>query len=110
MLLDQPLFMINVLADRSPAIVRLSGELDADSAGELQAEGHCLISAGHRHLTIDCRHLLFCDSHGLNTITELWQQVQPDGSVTVAEPSDHLIKVLEITGLAEMLGVPGDQP
>jgi len=44
-------------------------------------------------------------------MTQLWQSVQPDGSVTLDGPSDHLIKLLEVTGLVDILKVtriPGD--
>ncbi len=33
-----------------------------------------------------------------------WQSVQPDGSVTIVSPSDHLNRLLQITGLSDTLG------
>jgi len=109
MLVDGTSFAITVVADTPPAVLRLSGELDADSASDLLAQGQSVIDAGHRHVVIDCEDLLFCDSYGLRAIMELWHLVQPDGTIVVAGASDQLIKILQVTGLAGALGV-GDHP
>jgi hypothetical protein len=37
---------------------------------------------------------------------QLWNQVQPDGSVTIDRPSATLVRILEITGLIETFQVP----
>lgn len=92
---------IEVPADSDAALLRLSGELDAESAGSLVAEAGQLVREGQRHVVLDCAGVTFCDSFGLRAMTQLWLQVQPDGSLTIARPSDFLLRILEITGLAD---------
>ena len=94
---------IDVDGNASPAVLRLSGELDSDTAGSLDTQGRALVADQHRHLILDCSGLTFCDSFGLRTMMNLWQSVQPDGSVTIASPSDHLNRLLQITGLSDTL-------
>ncbi len=70
-------------------------------------QGGALVADEHRHLILDCSNLTFCDSFGLRTMMNLWQSVQPDGSVTIASPSDHLNRLLQIAGLADALSAAG---
>jgi anti-sigma B factor antagonist len=105
---DGSIFQIDVSADAQQAVLHLSGELDVESVEALLKEGQSVVDAGHVHLILDCAGLTFCDSQGLGGMTRLWQLVQPDGSVTVDHASAHLARVLEVTGLAEVLGVVVD--
>ncbi len=103
---DAPL-TIDVDGNASPAVLRLSGELDSDTAGSLATQGCALVADQHLHLILDCSSLTFCDSFGLRTMMNLWQSVQPNGSVTITSPSDHLIRLLQITGLSDTLCATG---
>ena len=98
---------IDVEANDAVALLRLTGELDADSAGGLMEAGDRIVAAGHRHVTLDCAAVTFCDSFGLRAMTQLWLRVQPDGSVTIVNPSDLLVRILGITGLAERFQIDG---
>ena len=105
MLADGTLLLVDVVADTDPAVVRLSGELHAETAGSLVAAGRELVADGHRRVIVDCAGLLFCDSQGLNALCELRNLVVPEGSVTLRNPSDRLIQILRVTGLAQLFGV-----
>ena len=85
----------------SRVVVRLIGELDADTAGSLAASAERLLLDGHQHLVLDCGELGFCDSYGLRALHELANGVRPDGSITLARPSRMLIRMLDITGLCD---------
>jgi anti-sigma B factor antagonist len=104
---DGTLLVIDVNAEIRPAVLGLIGELDAETAGTLTAHGQALVAAGHRRLVLDCAGLTFCDSFGLRTMNDLWNSVQPDGSVTIAFASDHLNRLLQITGLFQKFAVDG---
>ena len=86
-------------------MVRLSGELHVETAGSLVEAGRDLVAQGHRRVIVDCADLVFCDSQGLNALCELRNLVLPEGSVTLRSPSDRLIQILRVTGLAQMFGV-----
>jgi len=105
LLADGTLLLIDVVPDTSPAVVRLSGELHSETAGSLLDAGRDLVAGGHRQVIVDCAGLLFCDSQGLNAFCELRQLVEPEGSVTLRNPSDRLVRILRVTGLADIFGV-----
>ncbi len=105
MLAEESLILVDVVADVRPAILRLAGELDAGNVDSFVSKAEGLVAGGHRHVIVDCRSLTFCDAQGLRAMTQLWQSVQPDGSVTLECPSDHLIRLLQITRLADILKV-----
>ncbi len=50
---------IDVDGNASPAVLRLSGELDSDTAGSLDTRGRALVADQHRHLILDCSALTF---------------------------------------------------
>jgi len=81
--------------------IRLTGELDVATADSMFAPAHRLVAEGHRHFILNCAALDFCDSQGLMAMVRLLRAVQPDGAVMLAEPSDTLVKLLTVTGLAD---------
>jgi len=105
MLAEPTGLQIDVSPNAGGAVLCLSGEIDADSAESLVATVGPLAQQGRRKLVLDCADVTFCDSFGLRAMTVLWDQVQPDGSVTIARPSAMLSRILEITGLAGRFGV-----
>jgi len=90
-----------VQAGTDAAEVRLSGEMDMATADAMLDPAHQLVAGGHRHLVLNCGSLDFCDSQGLMAMIGLLKAVEPDGSVTIAEPSETLVRALTITGLVE---------
>ncbi len=96
--------VVRILDDAT--LLRLSGELDTESATALLDEADRLVEQGQRNLILDCAALSFCDSSGLRAMTQVRDQVQPDGSVTIARPSALLLRILQITGLAACFLIP----
>lgn len=105
MVVEPTVLRIEVAAVGNGVLVCLDGDLEAESAASLVAEGERLSAAGHRRLTLDCAALTFCDSYGLHAMDQLRHQVQPDGSVTIVNPSDLLTRILQITDLADKFGI-----
>ena len=75
--------------------------MDMATAYGMLAPAHQFVVDGHRHLTLNCAELTFCDTEGLRALIVLFDAVQPDGSVTLADPSDTLIKLLTLIGVAD---------
>jgi anti-sigma B factor antagonist len=84
----------------APAIP-LTGDMDLATAQAMLAPAHQLVAEGHRHIVLNCAALDFCDSQGLMAMLRLLEAVQPDGSVTLTQPSKMLIKMLTITGVVD---------
>ena len=98
MLLD-PLDVADSSADGRT--IRLRGDMDLATVEAMLAPAYRAIAKGDRHLILDCTALTFCDSQGLNAMINLVEAVQPDGSVTLLEPSDMLVEVMHLTGLLD---------
>ena len=73
---------------------RLVGELDLATVPALKAALGPL--AGHGPMTLDLTELTFIDSSGLNAIMQHARSSNGDGPLTLANPSAHVSRVLEI--------------
>jgi anti-sigma B factor antagonist len=98
---------IEVRPDGARVTLVLVGELDMASAGILKA---CLesIDAGFRHVVLDLTGLTFLDSTGLGLIAETVRRFQPEmRELALHNPSGHVAKVIDLTGLATVVPVTG---
>ncbi|WP_433393359.1 STAS domain-containing protein [Micromonospora sp. KLBMP9576] len=85
--------------------LRLAGELDLGTAPELNAVIDRLIDGGERRLLIDLTELTFCDSTGIAVFVRGDNRVAADGGwLRVTGASGRVERVLQVTGLAEVLG------
>lgn len=86
--------------------VRLRGELDLATAGQLRDELARLASDGAQVVTVDMSELAFIDSTGLSVlITGLKHLRQRGGDMTLRSPTPSTRRVLEITGLTEVFSI-----
>lgn len=84
------------------AIIRVCGELDAYSAPRLEELGSGLIADSVGELVVELSETSFLDSSGLRAILTLHQRVGNDGGVfAIGNPSESVMRLLEITGLAD---------
>ncbi len=90
-------------------LIRLTGDLDMETANALAAAGERLVTEDHRHITIDCAGVTFCDSYGLRALERVANLVSPDGSATIAQPSPTLNRILDISGIAGSFTILGDE-
>ncbi|MDG4801237.1 STAS domain-containing protein [Micromonospora sp. WMMD980] len=90
--------------DEAGAGLRLAGELDMSTAGELNAAIDRLVAAGHRELLLDLTELTFCDSTGIAAFVRGDNLVAADGGwLRLTGASGRVARVLQVTGLAEVL-------
>lgn len=81
-------------------VLTLSGEFTSEDVGSFERSANERLSAGARHLMIDCEHLEFIDSAGL----ESWLRVrdgvvQTNGQMRLINPDQGIKKILEVTRL-----------
>lgn len=88
-------------------IVRLSGELDIESAPTLRACLELVALARQRRLVLDLSELEFCDSTGLGVFVE-WQRRARDGAFefVLRSPRAHLRRLLEFALLDGLVDGP----
>ncbi|GAA4579683.1 STAS domain-containing protein [Micromonospora coerulea] len=97
--------------DDGQACLRLAGELDMSTAPELTAAIDRLARAGERHLLIDLTELTFCDSTGIAAIVRGDNRAAAEGGwLRVTGASGRVARVLQVTGLADVLAYRADTP
>ncbi len=84
--------------------ISLLGELDMATAPQLQARIDELIASGRCRILLDLARLDFCDSAGLNTFIRGDRRCARDGGwLRLTGSRGHVARVLELTGIAEVL-------
>ena len=98
---------ITTRRDAATTVVILSGELDMHSSELLSAALETVLGGGSDEIGIDARGLTFTDSAGLRSLLVARDAADEAGVLLrLTHVSEHLDRLLEITGLREVLGVP----
>ena len=93
------------------AVVLLSGELDASTAGQLYEQLAELTREGVVHVALDISGLEFMDSTGLSVvIAEHKRTSASGGELVILSPQSQVQRLFEITGLTEVLHIRSDEP
>lgn len=92
------------------ARLRLSGELDVASAGDLDAALCAQLAAGRRVIEIDAAGLRFCDAAGLGVLVAAQRGCQAIGGrlhlIAVPPAIARLLSITGLTGLLPRLDSP----
>jgi anti-anti-sigma factor len=92
--------------DGDSATVALRGEIDLAAAPALRDDLNRLHADGVRNFAIDLEGVSFIDSVGLSVLLALYRRCREEGgNLTVVHPSDRVRRILEISGLLEVLDV-----
>ena len=90
-------------------VLRLSGELDVASAGQLETVIAELCADGARRLRLEMAELIFMDSTGLRSLLVSHELCQVNGcDLRLGEVSRQVERLLEVSGVGEHL--PGREP
>ena len=103
---DAP-FRMDVEVDGARIVVHLQGELDSYAAERFRESFPSAPErVGGRHVVVDLEALAFVDSSGLGALVVACRQVRDAGGVfSMRNPSQKLVKLLEITGLGAHFGI-----
>lgn len=107
---DIPSFTLQILPEGDGTRVVPKGELDLATAPELEEEILPALAQG-RGVILDLSELTFMDSTGVRTIVTARQAANESGARfdVVRPPSDSAVsRVIEISGIAEALGLAED--
>jgi anti-sigma B factor antagonist len=98
---------ITTRRDGDTTVVVLSGELDMHSSGQLSSAIATVLDDSPREVAVDASGLSFTDSAGLRALLVARDDAEANDVVLrVVHVSEHLDRLLEITGLRAILGVP----
>jgi anti-sigma B factor antagonist len=85
-------------------VVSVAGELDMATAPQLQDQITDLLDRGRNRLVFDLTEVSFCDSTGLSVFVRAKNSCdEAGGSVRLAAPQRGVLRILEVSGLVEVL-------
>ena len=85
-------------------VVSVAGELDMATAPQLQDQITDLLDKGRSRLVFDLAEVSFCDSTGLSVFVRAKNSCDEAGGVVrLAAPQRGVLRILEVSGLVEVL-------
>ena len=106
--MPQPLFEVLQIEDTRSTTLALRGELDMYSAPLLARELEKATEPAPSRLVLDLAALSFMDVSGLRTILDSARRVRRyGGSLEIANPMPHIVRLLELTAIDQSLVVRG---
>jgi anti-sigma B factor antagonist len=101
-----PSFRLSVSESADRAIVSLEGELDLATAPQLRDQLVTLAEQDGSDVVVDLTRLAFIDSTGLSVLVmALNRSRAAGGSIVLRNPSESVMRILEITGLVSVFGI-----
>jgi anti-sigma B factor antagonist len=101
--LPTPLADFQVEVSGESAIVSVAGEIDVSTAPLLRDR---LQQLAARFVTVDLSAMTFIDSTGLGVLVGAFRRLREDGGdLALRAPTRSTRKVLELTGLAQMMTI-----
>jgi anti-sigma B factor antagonist len=93
---------VDELPDRT--VLRVSGDLDLETAPQLLAHAEPYLAAGRGGLVVDLSRLTFIDSSGLSALIRMFQHMSgTDRLFEIISPRPPVTNAFEITGLDQVL-------
>ncbi|MFJ3096845.1 STAS domain-containing protein [Streptomyces hydrogenans] len=106
---DDPRIRVAVEPTATGTVLRLGGEIDMDTAHQLDTALRRALSDGgeRRPLSLDLSEVTFCDSTGLNTLLRARQRaLDRHVSLSIISVSEQVAHLLDITRTAPLFGLP----
>lgn len=91
-------------AGEAKALVRVEGDIDVASAGQLGSALEQVIAAGASDVRVDLAGVPFLDSTGLTVLLTARAQLEGRGTIVVDAASPAVRRTFEIAGLSEVFG------
>jgi anti-anti-sigma factor len=85
------------------SVILVEGELDMNTAGELERQLEAPLAAPDSSLLIDLSRCEFIDSTGIALIVRAWQSL--DGRFSLCGVSNQVKRVLDVTGLESTIPI-----
>ncbi|MFF7176924.1 anti-sigma factor antagonist [Streptomyces sp. NPDC008121] len=97
---------MDVGLDPRGGVLILRGELDYDSAVQLQEAADDVLVDRPRLLVLDCTALHFCDSSGIGVLVRIYQRLAGYGGLLrLAAVPGSVARVFKLTGLDQAIAV-----
>lgn len=107
--MEEPDFALDTALTDGTVLIRMRGELDLATVGQLRDEIERTFTAPRQRLVLDCRELTFMDSTGVTLMLSLHRAAGRDGLHFMVAPGDGAARaLLQLTGLVEHLTLVDD--
>jgi anti-anti-sigma factor len=92
---------MNVQVSTQPnvAVIEVAGRIDSNNANQFGDALSAVIAQGHNQLVLDLAGVDYMSSAGLREIVAAAKKLQGKGELRLAQPSERVREVLEMTGL-----------
>jgi anti-sigma B factor antagonist len=96
-------------------VISVHGELDLDTAPQLEAPLDAAMSAGESSIVIDLSDCEFIDSTGIAVIVRAWQRLSDNGNesaggnLVLCCSNDQVNRLLKITGVESSISIHPDR-
>lgn len=84
-------------------VIAVEGELDMNTATDLERELEGPVNAAQSPLLIDLTRCEFIDSTGIALIVRSWQALDGNGNFALCGVGDQVKRVLDVTGLEQTI-------
>ena len=97
---------------RTPWIVRVAGEVDYTTSGELREEIGQLLTVDHPdRLILDLEGVTHMDSSGLGQLVSIWSSIRNKGGhMTLLNPTQRVQRLFDITRLNTVFEIFDREP
>jgi anti-sigma B factor antagonist len=107
---DQPTLLVEIARTGPVALVRVTGEVDLETAFVLRAALRKLTAEPMppRRIAVDLEHVTFLDAAGLDILVQARQRAHRAGADLVVCNAHGIVRrVFDVTGLAASFGMAG---
>ncbi|GJF31435.1 anti-sigma factor antagonist [Kitasatospora sp. NE20-6] len=102
---------VRIRTGASVISIELSGELDMDTAPQVEEAVRQSLLAHPRIVVLDAAALTFCDCAGLGSLLRARQRIDGERATFHLEnPSPVLLRLAALSGTSRVLGLPGALP
>lgn len=100
---------LEVRHDGAVAVLRPVGEIDAESAPQLEQCIALVLRSGVEQVILDFDEVSFIDSSGLYVLVRSAHRIRGKAKIVITNPRDHVHKVLSITGADRTITVAASE-
>jgi anti-sigma B factor antagonist len=105
-LLDHRPFRLTCTQALGAVVVRLEGELDAETTTEVRERLGDLILNGELTVVVDLQHITFIDSTALGVLVGALRRLRErGGDLVLSAPTTAVQRAIEVSGLGEVFTV-----
>jgi anti-sigma B factor antagonist len=90
-------------------LIEIIGRIDSDNVTSVSECVEEALAAGHNQIILDLSGVEFMNSDGLRTLVNIFKRVrQVGGTLNLINPSDSVMRLLELVGLDSVLTIHFD--